>query len=214
MRRIIVALFAMVAGTTLLVGLKGQGLPAAFPLSAEGPVDPGGGGDPSGPAGSSRPTDATGSSPPAGPTEAAGPTATTPGATASAGAGPTTMPPTQAAPTTNPAQGPSGTYVGAAVAVVTAQSPNSKSGPCGDCHDYAMSVTITISNGQITNASVAYNPDPGESQRYADKAANTLSPKILSAQSWQLGNVSGATYSANAFELSVKNAMNQAGLPT
>jgi hypothetical protein len=207
MRRIIVALFAMVAGTTLLVGLKSQGLGVVFPLSAEGPVDPAGG-DPSGATDGSAPTAAAESTLPA------GPTAPTPGETASAGADPTSVPPTQADPTTNPPAGPSGTYVGAPVAVVTAQSPNNRSRPCGDCHDYSMAVTITISNGRITNASVAYNPGPAQSQRYADKATNTLSQKILSAQSWQLGSVSGATYSANAFELSVKDAMNQAGLGT
>jgi hypothetical protein len=200
MRRIIVALFAMVAGTTLLVGLKSQGLGAAFPLSAEGPVDPAGG-DPSGAVDGSVPTGA------AGPTA----TGTTPEATASADAGPTTVAPTEA-PTTDAAPAPSGTYVGAAVAVVTAQSPNNRSRPCGDCHDYSTAVTITVSNGRITDVSVAYNPGPAQSQRYADKATNTLSQKLLSAQSWQLGPVSGATYSANAFELSVQDAMSQAGL--
>jgi FMN-binding domain len=206
MRRIIVALFAMVAGTTLLVGLKGQSLPAAFPLSAEGPVDPGGGGDPPAPAGSSGPTDGAG--PAAGPTD----TATTP--PESAGANPTTAAPPVETSTTDSAPGVSGTFTGMAVDVTTAQSPNARSRPCGDCHDYSTAVTITVSNGQITDVSVAYNPGPAESQRYADRATNSLRPKLLSAQSWQLGNVSGATYSANAFELSVQDAMNQAGLAT
>jgi hypothetical protein len=211
MRRIILALFAMSVGTTLLVGLKSQGLGLPFQLAAEGPVDPAEGAVP-GATGDGEPTAGAEPTTGVGPTEAAGPSAA---ATAAAEPGATTAPATTTlAPPPNPAPGVSGTFTGGAVAVRTAQSPNTKSRLCGDCHDYATAVTITISNGKITNVSVSYTTSPSQSQRYADKASNTLRPKLLSAQTWRLGPVSGATYSANAFELSVKDAMAKAGLPT
>ncbi|MGE5827943.1 MAG: hypothetical protein ACM30G_06195, partial [Micromonosporaceae bacterium] len=74
--------------------------------------------------------------------------------------------------------------------------------------------TITVTGGRITGASVAYNTSPGASLSYFSRAKSTLSPKVLSAQTWNLGRVSGATYSGNAFELSLRDAMGKAGLPT
>ena len=204
MRRIIVALFAMTTGTALLVGLKSHVLAVPLGLAAEQPLDPAGGDGWA--AGTPEPSAA--GSPAATPT-------TGPGASTTAAAPPPAATTTTTAPAVEPPpQAVSGTFAGVAVAVKTAQSPNPRSSQCGDCHNYSMSVTITVSNGQIVNATVAYNPAPGESLRYADKATNTLSPKILGVQTWMLGNVSGATYSANAFELSVKDAMAKAGLPT
>ena len=77
-----------------------------------------------------------------------------------------------------------------------------------------MSVTITVTGGKITKTVTAYSTWPGSSQSYASKATNALSSKVLSAQTWNLGRVSGATYSGNAWELSVKSAMSKAGLAT
>jgi uncharacterized protein with FMN-binding domain len=193
----------MVTGTTLLVGLKSQSLGVPLGLVAEAPDEPA---EPDVPTG-----DTPGST--AGPTAVAG---TTPAPGSSVTATTPGQPTTPSQATTTTAQVPviNGTFAGRAVAVVTAQSPNTRSSPCGDSHDYSMSITITVSSGRITAATVAYSPAPGESQRYADKAANGLKPKVLTAQTWRLGNVSGATYSANAFELSLKDAMASAGLPT
>jgi uncharacterized protein with FMN-binding domain len=101
---------------------------------------------------------------------------------------------------------------GVAVAVRTAQSPTSKSRPCEECANYSMAVTITVTDGRITGTTVAYSPSPGESQAYASTANNRLRSSILTAQTWNLGRVSGATYSGNAWELSVKDAMSKAGL--
>jgi uncharacterized protein with FMN-binding domain len=97
--------------------------------------------------------------------------------------------------------------------VPTAKSPTTKSSTCGDCHNYSISVTLTISNGRITQATTSYNTSPAGSLRYASQAANKLQPAIVSAQSWNLGRVSGATYSGNAWEQSARDAMSKAGLP-
>jgi uncharacterized protein with FMN-binding domain len=149
-----------------------------------------------------------------------------PGPTSAATAGPTTPPrPGQTTPAPSTSRTPTGgtttttapaskTVTGAAVAVKTAQSPTTKSSSCRECHDYTMAVTITVSGGRITSARVAYNPSPGSSLSYANRAANSLNQKVLSAQGWNLGRVSGATYSGNAYELSLKDAMARAGLPT
>jgi uncharacterized protein with FMN-binding domain len=217
MRRIIMALLAVVAGTTLLVGLKSNKLAVPLGLVTEESLDPASGGEgvpgglesgvTTGPTGSGEAMPTVGVSASANPQASAldqGTGAPDPG----------TGSPSTTVPAADPPPGVSGTFAGNAVAVETAQSPNTRSRPCGDCHAYSMSVTITVSNNQITDVTVAYSTDPGESQRYADKATNTLSPRILTAQTWQLGNVSGATYSANAFELSAKDAMAKAGLPT
>lgn len=214
MRRIIMALFAMTVGIVLLVGLKSQQLAVPLGLVTVEPVDPeadagnpGLAGGPE-PTGSARPSGATPSA------DASGAPTASPEVTVTPGPAPTTATTTTApAPPPTPS-GVSGTFTGTAVAVKTAQSPNTRSRPCGDCDSYSMSVTITVSGGRITDVSVAYSPNPSASRRYANKATNALRPKILSAQTWRLGNVSGATYSANAFELSAQDAMAKAGLPT
>lgn len=213
MRRVLMALFAMTTGTALLVGLKSQVLGGPLGLVAEAPLDPDVTGD-----GAPLP-DATagpgpGGSPVAGPSGQPGKTPS-PGATAAVTgtAKPTATTPGQTKTTTT-APATTVTVTGAAIAVKTAQSPTTKSSSCGDCHAYSMSVTITVTGGRITKATVAYNPSPGGSLSYANKASNSLSQKILTAQTWNLGRVSGATYSGNAWELSVRDAMAKAGLPT
>jgi hypothetical protein len=197
------ALFAVATGTALLVGLKSQQLAVPLGLATAEPAEP------DAPAPSDGPL-ATGPAATAGPT---GSPASTPPAGASPGAAESATAPSEVTTTVAEVPAINGTFTGQAIAVKTAQSPNTKSSPCGDCHNYSMSVTITVSNSQIVQATVAYSPAPGESQRYADKATNSLRPAILTAQNWRLGNVSGATYSANAFELSARDAMTKAGLP-
>jgi uncharacterized protein with FMN-binding domain len=201
--------FGAFFGTVLLIGLKSPQFGTPVGAVADAPLDPGAVPDPAGGGGPGLP----------GPSGAPGltPTPLPPGATpvpgqSTPGPGRTTAPPTGGTSTTTaPA---SHTFTGAWVAVKTAQSPTSKSSPCGDCHAYSMAVTITVTGGRITATSLAYNTSPGSSLSYASRANSTLSPKVLSAQTWNLGRVSGATYSGNAYELSLRDAMGKAGLPT
>jgi major membrane immunogen (membrane-anchored lipoprotein) len=99
--------------------------------------------------------------------------------------------------------------------VPNATSPNARSGPCGDCENYSITVTITVSNGRITGASSSYSPSPsGTSGSDANKASTALASKIVTAQTWNMGKpVSGATYALNAWEQSARGAMQAAGLP-
>jgi hypothetical protein len=221
MRRILVALFGVVFGTTLLVGLKYQGVSAAGDVIAGAPQDPGATAGPGQQPGVGPGTTAKLGEPGTTPGPGAhGSPGTTPKPGQSSSSGQSTTPhpggggssPTSPAPPPPPP--PGGQFVGASIAVKTAQSPSPKSGSCGDCHNYSMSVTISVSNGQITSVSAAYNTGPGASLTYYNRAVNNLSPKVLSSQAWNLGKVSSATYSGNAFELSLKDAMSKAGLPT
>jgi hypothetical protein len=200
MRRTFVSVLGVVFGTALLVGLKSQAFSTPTSVTVGAPQDPGASsGTPPGPARSG--------SPDAGlPSPTPGPTGTTPKP------GRTTPQPSGTTSTTT-APPASRTITGAAISVRTAESPNPKSGICGECHDYAISVTITVAGGRITSASYSYSTSPGGSQLFADRATHTLIPMVVSAQTWSLGKpVSGATYSVNATELSTKDAMSRAGL--
>jgi uncharacterized protein with FMN-binding domain len=212
LRRTVFSIFAVVLGTTLLVGLKTQSLAGRLGMVADAPADPAAGA----PDGTSSGPPAPGQSGPGAhtPTPSAHPGSTPkPGQTsAPVGGKTTTTPPGGGGPSTTTAPPTSKTYTGAAIAVPTAQSPTSKSSPCGDCANYSISVTITVSGGRVTKASASYNPSPGGSQSFANRANSQLSQSILSSQTWNLGPVSGATYAGNAWELSAKDAMSQAGL--
>jgi hypothetical protein len=212
MRRAALGLAGTAAGTVFLVAAKIGPAPAGGLVGA--PAGPGVVPPPgvSVPAGAPPPSGGPGNIgiPPGSPTGSAtlppsGPPR--PGLTSTPpGGGGGTPPPTTARP-------PQQTFTGTAVRVITAQSPSVKSQPCGECHDYTISVTITVSGGRVSATSVAYNPSPGGSLSYASRANNALSSAILTAQTWNLGRVSGATYAGNAWELSVKDAMGKAGLP-
>jgi uncharacterized protein with FMN-binding domain len=222
MRRTIMSIVGLVFGTTLLVGLKTTALGSATGVAADVPLNPAASGVPgaagpggtvagpgAGPGRSAQPGTTPGRT--AGPSSTARPGTTTPapGRTTT-----TTAPPPGGGQTTTTAPPPSSvTVTGAAISVPTAESPTAKSGSCGNCHNYAISVTLTVSGGRITSATTSYSTSPGASQSYADRATNSLQSKILSAQTWNLGAVSGATYSGNAWEQSARDAMSKAGLP-
>jgi uncharacterized protein with FMN-binding domain len=226
MRRTLISVVGLFAGTAMLVGIKSTvfGAPAAdvlagAPLDPGAPAGAGSGPGPSGPAGPAGPSQPGHPGATPGRTPAPG-TTPRPGQTTTAPAGPgaptaTTTTPSQPGATTTTAAPPpvTTTVSGAYVSVPTAESPTSKSSSCGDCHNYSISVTLTISNGRITSATTSYNTSPAGSQRYADMAANQLQPAIVSAQTWNLGRVSGATYAGNAWEQSARDAMSKAGLP-
>jgi uncharacterized protein with FMN-binding domain len=232
MRRTLLAVVGLFAGTALLVGVKSTAMGAAAGRVADAPLSPGAPGSgsgpgaaagPVGPAQSGRAATTPGRTPVPGtkPGQPSAPgTTPQPGQPTTAPGGPgaptaTTTTPSQPGTTTTTAAPPptTVTVTGAYVAVPTAESPTSKSSSCGDCHNYSISVTLTISGGRITQATTSYSTSPAGSQRYADQATNQLQPAILSSQTWNLGRVSGATYAGNAWEQSARDAMSKAGLP-
>jgi uncharacterized protein with FMN-binding domain len=228
MRRTLLSIVAALFCTALLVGLKSQALANRLGVVADAPPDPGSGATDGGGTGSGQPgptgsasshaTAAGGGSTPK-PTTTPGPPGSTPrpGQTTTPPAGgtttTTTTPPGGGGPTTTTAPPASKTVTGAAIAVRTAESPNTKSSACSACASYTISVTLTVAGGKITAATAAFSPNPsGESGSDANRAKSSLLPKILSAQTWNVGPVSSATYAANAIELSAKDAMSKAGL--
>jgi len=118
-------------------------------------------------------------------------TATPSHSTASAPSKKPTSAPTTAAPST-PA-GKSGTFSGPAV--------NTQYGE--------VQVSITVSNGKITNADGTL-PQGGDS--IAQNAIGQLDPEVLTAQSANIQAVSGATYTSQGYIQSLQQAVDQAGL--
>jgi uncharacterized protein with FMN-binding domain len=220
-RRTLLALVGFSVAVTVLVGLKSASTARLLGWSVESEFGPDGvsGDTPQDPGDSTgQLADATGQQPGA-------PGTADPAATGTAAAGTTSGAPNPPAGSTSGSSSrslppattaaASRTYTGVAVAVRTAQTPTTKSSSCGECANYTIAVTITVAGGRITKTTVAYNPSPGGSQSYASSANNKLSSPLVNAQTqtWNLGRVSGATYSGNAWELSVKDAMAKAGLP-
>ncbi|CAN2169460.1 hypothetical protein MCEMRE196_00055 [Candidatus Nanopelagicaceae bacterium] len=71
-------------------------------------------------------------------------------------------------------------------------------------------VKITINNGIITDA-VAVTAPRGENQRYTDRAVPVMRQKTLAAQSSNITSVSGASYTAYAWYISLQSALSKAG---
>jgi uncharacterized protein with FMN-binding domain len=71
-------------------------------------------------------------------------------------------------------------------------------------------VKITINNGKITDA-VAVQAPSGRDQRYTDMAVPVMRQKTLAAQSSNITSVSGASYTAYAWYISLQSALSKAG---
>jgi len=188
MRRVVMALIGAIAGTVLLVGLKAYGTPGSASVAAVAPPDP------------STPAGAGPGSP--GPSASAGPgTGPSAGPTASGPPGSTTAPPaggaTTPAPRTSTPTTASRTITGTAVAARTAKSPN-----CGECSGN-MQVRIVVTGKHIDSIQTIQVSNRPKS------VASTLTQQALTAQSANVGNVSGATYSALAWKQSLQSALNQ-----
>ncbi len=102
------------------------------------------------------------------------------------------------APTTAPAApaaAPSGTFDGSVV--------QTRFGP--------VQVSVTIANGSITEVTaLQLTNDGGRSVMISNQAAPILRSEVLTAQSAQVQNVSGATYTTNGYLTSVQAALDAA----
>ncbi|MFC5529062.1 FMN-binding protein [Cohnella yongneupensis] len=72
----------------------------------------------------------------------------------------------------------------------------------------SIEVTITIENDKITDVEISRF-----AMHYSESDVVDLPDEVLHNQSAQVDNVSGATYSTNAFEDAVQNALDQAHHP-
>ena len=120
-----------------------------------------------------------------------GPATTSAGSTATA---PTAAAPAPAAPA--PAARPTGTFPGSTV--------QTRYGP--------VQVSVTIANGTITEVTaLQLTNDGGRSVAISAQAAPILRSEVLSAQSAQVSNVSGATYTTRGYLTSLQAALDGAG---
>jgi uncharacterized protein with FMN-binding domain len=71
-------------------------------------------------------------------------------------------------------------------------------------------VQITISGGKITDAQAIQAPS-GRDQRYTDMAVPVMRQKTLAAQSANITGVSGASYTAYGWYISLQSALKKAG---
>jgi uncharacterized protein with FMN-binding domain len=190
MRRIVLGLLGTLVGTAIMIGFKAHGVPLDGTVAATGPADPSNGtGAPAGPGG---PGPANGQPAPG---ASGGPTPTgAPGPSASGGPAPSGHP-TTTTTTTTTTQGR--TITGTAVAARTAKTPN-----CGECSGN-MQVRIVVTGTHIDSITTIQ-----QSNRPLG-TANTLRQQALSAQSANVGNITGATYSALAWKQSLQSAINQ-----
>jgi uncharacterized protein with FMN-binding domain len=83
------------------------------------------------------------------------------------------------------------------------------SGPAENTQYGEVQVSITLSDGKITNANGTL-PDGGDS--IGQNAIPRLNQEVLTAQSASIQAVSGATYTSNGYIESLQQAVDQAGL--
>jgi uncharacterized protein with FMN-binding domain len=190
MRRTVFALLGAAIGTTLLIGLKTQVAVTQLGLSAATPADASAGGDPA----NGQPS-ASGA--------AAGPTATATGTSAAAS---TTAPAGKAVPSATAGATTKPPTATATVPKTTAPAPASRTilGDAVAAKDFGnMQVKIVVTGTHIDDiVTVQKSNRPGS-------VSTTLRTQALSAQSSNVGNVSGATYSSNAYKQSLQSAINK-----
>lgn len=76
----------------------------------------------------------------------------------------------------------------------------------------AVQVQVTIASGSITEVTaLRLTDDDGRSVQISNRAAPVLRSEVISSQSARVSNVSGATYTTQAYLASVQSALDQAG---
>ncbi len=73
-----------------------------------------------------------------------------------------------------------------------------------------LTVTIAVVDGEITRASGSCNGVTGQSSDICDAAVRRLQQEVLSRQDADIDTVAGATYTSNAYRLSLQSALDKA----
>ena len=109
----------------------------------------------------------------------------------------TTTPTTTTAGTSNGGTGADGTYTGTDV--------STRYG--------SVQVEVTVSGGQVSDVTALQLTDTDRrSIQISNRAAPILKSEVLASQSADVSNVSGATYTSDAYLQSLQSALDQAGL--
>jgi len=115
----------------------------------------------------------------------------------SVGTSTTTTPTTTTAGTSNGGTGADGTYTGTDV--------STRYG--------SVQVEVTVSGGQVSDVTALQLTDTDRrSIQISNRAAPILKSEVLASQSADVSNVSGATYTSDAYLQSLQAALDQAGL--
>jgi uncharacterized protein with FMN-binding domain len=71
-------------------------------------------------------------------------------------------------------------------------------------------VTIKVKSSKIINVAYANSPEPGRSEFIQSQALPMLKQETLSAQSYRINYISGATETSEAYALSLRSAISKA----
>ena len=194
MRRVILSVTGLVAGTTLLISLKSAPGANRTPQQIE---------EDAARVAALEAAAAASASPtpvPSGPGQTPKPPGQTPTPGRTAGPGSPTKPPTNPAPTTTtkkptqPGTGP-----------ITGDSVFTEFG--------YVQVAIKVSKGKITDVIAIELPaDEPRSITLSERAGPILRERALAAQSADIDSVSGATWTSEAYRTSLQSALDKAGL--
>lgn len=107
----------------------------------------------------------------------------------------------------------SGATTGQATSSTAASGDGTYTGNDVNTRFGSVQVEIAVSGGQITEVTALQLTDHDRrSVQISDYAAPILRSEVLKAQSANVGNVSGATYTSDAYLQSLQSAIDQAGL--
>ncbi|MDA8366387.1 MAG: FMN-binding protein [Actinomycetota bacterium] len=145
---------------------------------------------------------------------------TTPSSSTSRQTSPSTPPAStpSSPPTSSPATGGSGTPASGgtppgSTVPPTTTAPSGKASATGPVEQYGygeLNVKVTVSGGRITNVSVPkLLVAESYSQQLAQQVIPMLRSQVLQAQNANINGVSGATYTSEAYAMSLQAALKQ-----
>ena len=109
--------------------------------------------------------------------------------------------------------GSSGTIAGTATSSSSTASDGTYTGNDVNTRFGSVQVSVTVSGGTITDVTALQLTDQdGRSRQISNRAAPILQSEVLASQSANVSNVSGATYTSDAYLQSVQSALDQAGV--
>lgn len=114
--------------------------------------------------------------------------------------------------TTTPSTGTSATPTPTATQPASSVADGTYTGSTVSTRFGDVQVAVTISGGAITDVTALHlTDDDGRSVQISNRAAPVLREEVLAAQSASVANVSGATYTSQAYLSSLQSALDQAG---
>jgi uncharacterized protein with FMN-binding domain len=117
--------------------------------------------------------------------------------------------PTSSASTTSPS--PASTETATPTPVVSGPTDGTYKGSSVATRFGSVQVSVTIAKGAITDVTALHlTNNDGRSVQISNRAAPILHDEVIASQSAHVSNVSGATYTSDAYLTSVQSALDQA----